>query len=132
MLVKHDGVTQMLEQMPTRGFQSSADPRLHVGLGRSTQVDSLVVIWPDHRYQVLTGVAADQTLTLSQENAAGRYAYPKGPAAQPLFTDVTDQLAVGFKHQENHFYDYNRKPLMPHRPGCTSMTSARTARWSRS
>ena len=30
-----------VEQMPTRGFQSSVDPRLHVGLGRAATVDSL-------------------------------------------------------------------------------------------
>jgi hypothetical protein len=31
VILRHDGRTQMLEQMPTRGFQSSVDPRLHFG-----------------------------------------------------------------------------------------------------
>src|SRR2546426_7355160 len=38
--IKHQGTTQLLEQMPTRGFQSSVDPRLHFGLGSSKQIDS--------------------------------------------------------------------------------------------
>src|SRR5207302_10673755 len=42
-----DGTMQMLEQMPTRGFQSSVDPRLRFGSGQSPQVDSLIVVWPD-------------------------------------------------------------------------------------
>ena len=40
VFVRHGVQTQMLEQMPTRGFQSSVDPRLHFGLAlpsRSTR-----------------------------------------------------------------------------------------------
>src|SRR2546422_6434148 len=57
--------------MPTRGFQSSVDPRLHFGLGSTEQIDSLTVIWPDRRQQVLTHVAVDRALTLSQQDASG-------------------------------------------------------------
>jgi len=64
VILKYDKTQQLLEQMPTRGFESSVDPRLHFGLGRSTEIDSLTVIWPDRRYQVLTNVTADRTLTL--------------------------------------------------------------------
>jgi hypothetical protein len=114
VMIKHRGVMQMLEQMPTRGFQSSVDPRLHFGLGPADRIDSLVVIWPDHRFQVLTNVAADRAVTLSQQDAGGRYAYREGPAVQPLFADVSRQRGVNFKHAENTFVDYNREPLMPH------------------
>jgi hypothetical protein len=114
VMIKHRGVMQMLEQMPTRGFQSSVDSRLHFGLGRAERIDTLVVIWPDHRFQVLTDLAVDRTITLSQRDAAGRYAYKEGPAAQPLFADVTARLGVDFRHVENAFYDYSREPLMPH------------------
>ncbi|MEE9267166.1 MAG: VCBS repeat-containing protein, partial [Gammaproteobacteria bacterium] len=113
-MIKHDGVLQMLEQMPTRGFQSSVDPRLHFGVGPSQQVDSLIVIWPDHRHQVLTNVAVDQAVTISQDDAAGRYAYEQEPATQPLFEDVTTRLGIDFEHEENTFFDYNREPFMPH------------------
>src|SRR5690606_3517812 len=72
-IIRHGDVTQMAEQVPTRGFQSSVDPRLHFGLGQANRVDSLVVIWPDRRFQVLAALPADTTLTLSQEDAAGDY-----------------------------------------------------------
>jgi hypothetical protein len=108
------GKMQLLEQMPTRGFQSSVDPRLHFGLGPSTRIDSLVVVWPDHRFQVLTNLAVDTILTLSQENAGGRYAYGSPTPRQPLFADVTSSVTVDYRHDENDFFDYNREPLMPH------------------
>jgi hypothetical protein len=114
VMIKHRGVEQMLEQMPTRGFQSSVDPRLHFGLGAATSIDSLIVIWPDHRFQVMTNVAADRMITLAQQDAAGRYVYREGPAARPFFADVTARTGVDFRHVENTFFDYNREPLMPH------------------
>jgi enediyne biosynthesis protein E4 len=115
VIIKHGGRLQMLEQMPTRGFQSSVDHRLHFGLGRSTLVDSLTVIWPDHRYQVLTDVPVDRMITLVQDEAGGRYDYARHNPPEPLFADATARLGIGFRHQENTFYDYNREPLMPHR-----------------
>ncbi|MBI2402501.1 MAG: VCBS repeat-containing protein [Gemmatimonadetes bacterium] len=132
VMIRHDGMTQMVEQMPTRGFQSSVDPGLHFGLGRSTQIDSLIVIWPDRRFQVLTDVGADRMVTLTQAEAAGLYSYP-GPqgaqrpqtylpsapaaasAASPaVFADLTAQLAIDYEHHENTFFDYHREPFMPH------------------
>src|SRR5205085_5068488 len=114
VLIKHDGKAQMLEQMPTRGFESSVDPRLHFGLGRSTKIDSLTVVWPDRRYQILINVPVDQFLTLSQTAASGHYANPRGNPAPPLFADVTARVGVDFKHNENDFRDYDREPLIPH------------------
>jgi len=117
VVIRQGGTTQLLEQMPTRGFQSSVDPRLHLGLGSSPEIDSLLVIWPDRRYQVLTRVATDRTLTLSQQDAAGPSPGLRPgsvPAPQPLFTDVTDRVGIDFKHAENRFYDFHREPLIPH------------------
>ncbi|MFN2397463.1 MAG: VCBS repeat-containing protein, partial [Gemmatimonadaceae bacterium] len=114
VMVKHQGTLQILEQMPTRGFQSSVDHRLHFGLGPSRQIDSLIVIWPDKRFQVLKNPAVDATITLSQDAASGIYDNKRGPATQPLFADVTARVGIDFKHEENTFFDYNREPLMPH------------------
>jgi len=114
VIVKTAGITQMLEQMPTRGFQSSVDPRLHFGLGRSASVDSLTVIWPDRRFQVITNVAADRTLTLSQSDAGGKYVYARDSATGRIVEDVTDAIPIDFQHRENVFFDFNREPLMPH------------------
>ncbi|MGH7698944.1 MAG: VCBS repeat-containing protein, partial [Gemmatimonadales bacterium] len=124
VIIKQGGRVQMLEQFPTRGFQSSVDPRLHFGLGTDSLIDSLTVVWPDGRYQVLRDVAADRMITLSQEAATGGRG-GKGPQCLvppsaalcrpvPLFSDITARLGIDFKHRENTFFDYNREPLIPH------------------
>jgi len=112
VIVRAGGKTQLLEQMPTRGFQSSVDPRLHFGLGASTRIDSLTVIWPDRRFQVLTNIPANQLMTLSQHDAAGRFSYAVPTHA--VFTDVTTRVGIDFQHHENTFYDWTREPLIPH------------------
>jgi len=112
--IRHGGKTQMVEQMPTRGFQSSVDPRPHFGLGNSTQIDSLIVVWPDHRFQVLTNIPVDRLLTLSQQDAAGRYTYGSPVPVRQIFSDVTSTVGIDFRHEENDFFDFSREPLMPH------------------
>ena len=104
---------QVVEQMPTRGFLSSVDPRLHFGLGSSNRIDTLTVIWPNHRFQTLTNLEGDRILTLSQKDASQMYQYRRAASA-PMFSDVTAKSGVDFKHEEDTFYDYNREPLMPH------------------
>lgn len=106
------GSKQLLEQMPTRGFQSAVDPRLHFGLGDAQRIDSLTVIWPDRRYQVLTDVRPDTTITLLQANASGRY--PSAARAQPLFSDASDRIRGAVPHKENAFSDLTLQPLLPH------------------
>ena len=125
VVVRHGDTRQLLEQMPTRGFQSSVDPRLHFGLGPAGTVDSLIVVWPDRSFQVLTGVEADRRITLSQEDAGGRWRYGDQaadgqpaiapvPASRARFEDVTSGSGIELAHEENDFFDYRTQPLMPH------------------
>ena len=111
LFVRSGGRTQLVEQSPTRGFQSSVDQRLHVGLGRAAAADTVTVVWPDRRFQVLTSVPANRPLVVSQSDASGRWSAP--PSASPLFRDVTAERGVDVAHVENAFVDFEREPLMP-------------------
>jgi len=100
------------ELMPSRGFQSSVDYVLTFGIGRLDTVESVTVEWPDGRVGMLTDVTANQRLTVRQSESA--VAKPVTPeSATPLFTDVTDSIALGFVHRENAFVDFDREQLMP-------------------
>ena len=113
--ITHGGRTQMVEAVPTRGFQSSVDPKLHFGLGSSTSIDTLIVIWPDKRSQVLTGVRGDTTITLSQRDARPQsFPNPESLIPNPLFSDITASTGITYRHRENTFFDFSREPLMPH------------------
>ncbi|HJQ12878.1 MAG TPA: VCBS repeat-containing protein, partial [Gemmatimonadaceae bacterium] len=120
VIARVGATTQLVEQQPTRGFESSVDPRPHFGLGKATRIDTLTVIWPDKRFQILTNVAINQTVTLSQKNATGTWPYasrlshPASRFSHPAFSDITSQMGATFTHQEDAYYDYNREPLIPH------------------
>ena len=45
-------------------YLSSEDPRAHFGLGKAKRVDELIVRYPGGRETQLSGVAANQVLTL--------------------------------------------------------------------
>jgi hypothetical protein len=49
---------------PGFSYLSSNDPRVHVGLGPSTQVDSVTVRWPDGSVETFPGTQADRLITI--------------------------------------------------------------------
>ena len=60
-----NGKVLFSEVIPTRGFQSSVDVVTTIGLGKTTQVDSVQVIWPNNKQTVLKDVPVNQRLHLS-------------------------------------------------------------------
>jgi len=105
------------EQMPTRGFQSSVDHILHAGLGTSDQLDSLLVIWPDKRYQVLKNVSANQTIEFNQDDASGEFDYQTlhDNTGDRIFSDFTEKSNINFRHEKSTFDDFRREPLIPYK-----------------
>jgi hypothetical protein len=105
------GRTLYLQQMPNRGFESSVDLTLVFGLGRQDRIDSVQVIWPDDKTQVLPSLKADQQLTLDYRQA--QQTFKPGPAREkPLLQEVTDLVKLAYTHQESNFVDYNRDGLL--------------------
>jgi enediyne biosynthesis protein E4 len=70
VMVWAGGNQQYIYQNPYRGLMSSVDPRLHFGLGESSRVDSLLVIWPNQQTQLLRDIPANQLISIRQEEAA--------------------------------------------------------------
>ncbi len=109
------GKIQYNQLMLTRGFQSSGEARVHVGLDTLKYIDSMLVVWPDQRYQVLKNTPAIGRLELNQKSAGGKFNYNDYfPPAKTLVENVNLQAAVDWKHTENNFLDYNNQYLIPH------------------
>lgn len=99
---------QYLEQMPSRGFQSSVSPILHFGLGKDNEVDSLRIVWQRGKEQVLKNVKANQQLTLEEKNAVNPSQLPE--SVKPIFAEVTSPISN--KQEKNALNDFKRQPLM--------------------
>ncbi|MEL6135328.1 MAG: ASPIC/UnbV domain-containing protein, partial [Bacteroidota bacterium] len=104
------------EHMPMRGFQSSMDYRMVIGLGEATEIDVLEVNWPDGKQTKMENVPVDQLMVLVQAEANGTWK-PKmiESNTSTLFAEV-DEAARGldFKHEENAHNDFNQYRLIYH------------------
>ncbi len=102
------GHVQYLEQMPTRGYQSSVSPVLHFGLGKAPRIDSLKVVWPAGRQQVLKDVPADGVLALREAEATR----PHRPAPPPALAFAAVKSPVPFEAPAYAANDFKRQPLL--------------------
>lgn len=107
----NNGKVQLQEENPVRGYFSSVDRQLVFGLGKNDHTDSLVIVWPDGKKQVLKDVKADTTLVLAWKNAG------VDPVAavttQFLFSDITGYGGLLYKHRDNPYNDYASQQLLP-------------------
>jgi hypothetical protein len=111
------------EQMPMRGFESTVDNRLNFGLGGASKIDSLVVVWPDGRVNVMKDVQINKTVTVNQQDGVFKvtsYKFPVSGSGEQAITPVTCNLkpvtnpGIDFVHKENEFVDFDRDRLIFH------------------
>ncbi len=108
VIIYAKGKNQFLEQMPSRGFQSSVSPVLHFGLGKISQIDSLRIVWLGGKEQILTNVKPNQFITLEEKNATSVFR-PSNPL-QPIFHET--KSPIDFTDQTQPINDFLRQPLM--------------------
>lgn len=99
---------QYLEQMPTRGFQSSVSPVLHFGLGAAREIDSIRIIWQRGKTQLLQHIKGDALITLTESDATDGFTKPVVPA--PAFSEGRSPVVV--KEAPSTVNDFKRQPLM--------------------
>ena len=119
------------EQSIVRGYLSTSEATLHLGLGKVTKLDSVRVVWPIgtgnapgqpasdlplQRVQVLRGVAANQVLSLSWKQAAEK------PFQAPVYLATTSltavdpiTLTIDYQHVESDLIDFNVQKTLPHK-----------------
>ncbi len=103
------------EQMPSRGFESSVDPRLNFGLGKTKIIDSVVVNWPDGKQKILKGVLPNQMITVRQnESMLPKKVNIRPTPAKNLFAQSVDNYGIDFVHKEDDFSDFDRERLIFH------------------
>ncbi|MBS1655680.1 MAG: VCBS repeat-containing protein, partial [Bacteroidetes bacterium] len=102
--------------MLTRGFESSSDTRLHFGLDSLHTADSILVVWPDRKYELLKNVPVDQQLVIQKKNAITGFEYERFfPPAKPVMENISSQVKCDWLHHENNFVDFNYQYLIPHK-----------------
>lgn len=107
------GKMQVQEEYPVRGYLSSVDTKLLFGTGKNPVVDSVVVIWPDDKKQVLQNLRADSVYVLQQTNATTNWQAEKSNGLEKIFQDVTGSENALYKHTDVIFNDFADQRLLP-------------------
>jgi len=107
----YDNNIVIQELIPSRGFQSSMDYVMTIGVGTSKKLDSLRVIWPDDKTQKLINVEANQFLNLKQIEASETYQIEK-EIITPFLKEIPSKELL--THQENTYVDFDYEGLISH------------------
>ena len=104
------------EHFPTKGYQSSVELGLNIGIGDASKVDSVLLIWPDATYEKLNNLQFSNTQTLTWKSDLPKFDFSILQKKQEgqSFKDISKQTKIDFVHKENGFIDFNRESLMPH------------------
>ncbi len=117
LILTAGGQKQYIEHTPYRGYMSTMDDRVHFGLGPIDRVDSLEVIWPDGRYQLLAGIPGNQVITIRQHDASGMHTPDPsaGRGGNRIFRPVDPGTGLEYEHRVNNYWiDYAVQPLLPY------------------
>jgi len=110
----YNGQMQYAEQYVVRGFISSSQHLIHFGLGEQNKIDSLEIIWPDKRYELIRkNLVANETYTLDYANAS----IDNRPAKvyRSIFKGASQAMNLTNSHKEIIYDDYAKELLLPHK-----------------
>lgn len=117
---------QVAEVNPYRGYLSSVESGLHFGMGATEIVDSILVVWPNQKSQVIKNVATNQQLILDYANAKqietnedllqNQLPIDNQDSALPmLMTDITQAANLNFGFSEVDFIDFDIQRMLLHK-----------------
>jgi enediyne biosynthesis protein E4 len=99
------------ELYPARGFQSSIDYKINIGLGNK-KIDSIVVYWPDKKISTITNAIINSSIVIDYNKILKKDNY--GLAANDNINTMFKQVQTNFdKHNEDEFVDFFQERNMP-------------------
>ncbi len=105
------------ENYPVKGFQSSMQLPIHIGLD-NTKIDSLLLVWPDNTFEHIMYKTGTVKLSVNYKLGLPKFNYQILTKHQINTTipmvDITKQTNLLWKHDENQFNEFDREPLIPH------------------
>jgi len=106
----YDNNIVLQELVPSRGFQSSMDYVMTIGMGETKTIDSLRIIWPNDQTQKLTNIKVNQLLNFKQEDAKEMYIPIKKEIKNTLLNELPNNKLV--THKENNYSDFDFEGLI--------------------
>jgi enediyne biosynthesis protein E4 len=96
------------ELIPSRGFQSSVDYKQVIGLGSLTQVDSLVVTWPNRTFTTLINPAVNKLYVIEQKKTDDKIQVARKPDSSKMMLQFVKSNFEKHSEDENIDFYYER------------------------
>ncbi len=106
----YDNNVVLQELIPSRGFQSSMEHTMTIGIGTTKVIDSIRVIWPNDDTQKLTDIKPNQTLSLNQIDVKNKYKPFNKLKVKPLLKEISNKNLIA--HKENEYNDFDFEGLI--------------------
>jgi len=97
------------EHIPSRGFQSSIDYRMTIGIGKHSKIDSLKVTFPDQKTLSILNPELNQTITADQKDGIKQASLSTKTPIKTIFKEVPTILQL---HKEDSFTDFDYEGLI--------------------
>ena len=102
--------TYFQELIPFRGFQSSMEYPMTIGLGKVQTIDSLHIIWPNDAFTKMENIQVNQTLEFSQADAKQQFISNKKRKKNTILKEIKSKNLLA--HKENPYNDFNHEGLI--------------------
>jgi hypothetical protein len=106
------GKKHFADNFVTRGFQSSVQPAITIGLGAGVNViDSAIIQWPDRGFSIIRNIAVNSRVSVNKckMSVIDVFRAPNKENA-PRLELVSNSL---FEHRGSGLIDFNRERLLP-------------------
>jgi hypothetical protein len=110
-----NGKKQYFEEEVARGFLSSVENIIHIGMGKSQQADSILIRWPDGKEQKFENVKTNQVLSIAYDPSIVRQYHEVKQNKSLLFRETSTEARLHFKHEEEDKIDFNVQRTLPHK-----------------
>jgi len=103
------------ELIPSRGFQSSVDYKMVLGMGAKTKIDSVIVYWPNNTFQKLAAnLKVDATNIIKQPALGDPLLHKNKEQFSVVANSMLSKLSVNFdKHQQPDYTDFYAERGIP-------------------
>ena len=110
--IYEDGQAISREVIPSRGFQSSMDYKIVIGLGNASSIDSMIIQWPDLSYSKYFHPDINKVYTIKETNEKRYPLLPSTDSVQnnTVFTEIKNNFE---KHTEDDYVDFYYERNIP-------------------
>ena len=108
-----NGMVQFNYVAPIRGYISSVSTIMHFGLD-DKPIDSLKILWPDGRQQMIKQPKTNQLLELKYTDAIPIKGNIQVLKQTAFLSQVDSLLQINYLHQEDDYVDFKAQPILAH------------------